>query len=389
VLGVEVKKSRKLGEFKKKIIRKTKSSDQKPVGLILMKWNERSGTEIMTKYPEEIRLSPKTLMQIYSTHEYSGEKGTVTLTDSSLNILSYYSGPDTGYYLILLLNIDDDPDIYEPGMVDILHVITQNLDNDSYLTLFPSLFRRLSIYPSLDDEQIIALNYQDEIKNTILEIMREEGVVAKSELIIWLKDKLTSGFFDIEAILIDMMKIDLIKQISIKGVSSELIMLINDIFMFRTPSINLLKDTSKKGLPESLVQQYNSDIKQFFENYRPTEEDNIKIAKIITDPQVYEVLKLLRTAIVTQNELEKLKKKGVEDIYGALKVLWDNQMIKVYQDKNKNEYYALLSDFYIDIKFPKYLMNIICSDYEQKSKANKVLIEYLNVLENNYFDLRN
>ena len=388
ILGVEVKKSKKLEAFKKKFSRKIRSSDQKPVGLILMRWNERSGTEIMTKYPEEATISPKTLMQIYSTHEYSGDKGIITLTDSALNIVSYYSGPDSGYYLILLLNIDDDPDMYEAGMVDTLHLIVKNLEDNAYLTLFPSLFRRLSVYPSLNDEQIIALNYQDEIKHNILEILREEGVVAKSELVIWLKDKMVSSFFDIDAILMDLMKIELIRQISIKGVPSELIMLINDIFMFRMPPLNLLKNTTEKGLPASLSQQYNTDVKEFFKNYHPSEEDNIKIASVLIDPQAYEILKLLRTSIVTQNELEKLKKKGVEDIYSSLKVLWDNQLIKVYQDKNKNEYYALLSDFYIDSMFPKYLLNIISSGYEQRSKANKILIEYLNVLEDVYFNLK-
>jgi hypothetical protein len=145
--------------------------------------------------------------------------------------------------------------------VDTLHLILQNLENEAYLTLFPSLFHRLSIYPSLNDEQIIVLNYQDDIKHNILEILREEGPVAKSELIIWLKDKISSSFFDNDAILMDLMKIELIKQASIKGIPSELIMLINDVFMFRMPSVNLLKNTKEKGLPVSLSQQYTTNVK--------------------------------------------------------------------------------------------------------------------------------
>ena len=63
-------------------------------------------------------------------------------------------------------------------------------------------------------------------------------------------------------------------------------------------------------------------------------------------------------------------------------------MIKVFQDERNNEYYALLSDFYVDIIFPKYLLNIIKREYEQKSKADQVLIEYLSVLENSYVNLK-
>ncbi|MFW9822580.1 MAG: hypothetical protein ACFFE4_06580, partial [Candidatus Thorarchaeota archaeon] len=106
------------------------------------------------------------------------------------------------------------------------------------------------------------------------------------------------------------------------------------------------------------------------------------------NPQVYETLRLLRTAVVTKNSLEKLRKKGVEDLDDVLKLLWDTQMIEVFQDERENEYYALLSDFHLTLVFPKYLMNIIKTVYEQKSKSDQVLIEYLNVLENTYSNLK-
>ena len=60
----------------------------------------------------------------------------------------------------------------------------------------------------------------------------------------------------------------------------------------------------------------------------------------------------------------------------------------MFQDDKNNEYYALLSDFYIDKVFPKYLLNIIKAEYEMKSKADQVLLEYLTVLENTYLNLK-
>ena len=113
-----------------------------------------------------------------------------------------------------------------------------------------------------------------------------------------------------------------------------------------------------------------------------------RLIGILIDPQLYEVLRLLRTSIVTRSELEKLKKKGVDDIDSVLKMLWENQMIQVFQDPRGNEYYALLSDFYLSLIFPKYLLNTIKTEYENKSKADKVLIEYLNVLEDSYLSLK-
>jgi len=359
-----------------------------PVGLVVMRWDERVGTEILAKYPEEISITDKTLMQVYSTHEYSGESGMISLMVGSLNIASYYTGPDKSFYILLLLSLDDDPDAYEGGLADTSRAILQHYEDDSYLKMIPSLFQRLSVYPSLNDEQRLAMTYQDEIKRLIINRLREEGVVSKSELMVWLKDKYKTGFVDLDSVLIDLIKREVIKEASVKGMPSELIFLTNDLLMIRRPPIKLLRAPEEKGLPDNLISDYKTAVKNYFQNYLPSEEDNLKIIEILIDPQVYETLRLLRTAIVTRNELEKLKKKGVEDIDTVLKNLWETQLIQVFQDKKGNEFYALLSDFYLALMFPKYLLNIIKNEYENKSKSDQVLIEYLNVLEDAYMDYK-
>jgi hypothetical protein len=359
-----------------------------PIGLVVMRWDERVGTEILAKYPPEINVTDKTLMQVYSTHEYSGESGMISLMIGSLNIASYYTGPERGFYILLLLNIDDDPDAYEGGLADTSRIILQNLEDDSYLQLIPSLFRRLSVYPTLNNEQRLAMTYQDEIKRMIVNRLRDEGVVSKSELMVWLKDRYKQGFVDLEGVLIELIKREIIKEASVKGMPSELIFLTNDILMMRVPPVKLITEPAERGLPSQLVLDYRTETKKYFQNYRPTEEDNLRIIDIVINPQVYETLRLLRTAIVTKNDLEKLKKKGVDDVDEVLKMLWDNQMIQVFQDDRNNEYYALITDFYLDLIFPKYLLNIIKQEYEQKSKADQVLVEYLTVLENAYLNLK-
>ena len=359
-----------------------------PVGLVVMKWDDREGTEILAKYPEELIITDKTLMQVYSTHEYSGESGMISLMVGSLNIASYYTGPEKGYYILLLLNIDDDPDVYEGGLIDASRTILQNLDEDAYHQLVPSLFRRITVHPTLNEEQQLAITYKDELKRLIINRLREEGVVSKSELIIWLKDRYKPGFIDLEGTIMELIKRDIVKEASVKGMPSEMIFLINDIVMMRIPAIQLFKAPSDKGLPSQLSEDYTTETRKFFQNYRSSEEDNLKLLEILINPQSYEVLRLLRTAIVTKNDLEKLKKKGVEDIDDILKLLWENQMIQVFRDDRNNEYYALLSDFHIDLIFPKYLLNIIKAEYDKKSKAEQVLIEYLNVLESTYLNLK-
>ncbi|MFW9879221.1 MAG: hypothetical protein ACFFG0_39580, partial [Candidatus Thorarchaeota archaeon] len=302
-----------------------------------------------------------------------------------LNIASYYTGREKPLYIILLLNLDEDADTYEGGLSDITRVIFQNYEDNAYLEMIPFLFQRLSTYPHLNEEQSLAITYLDGVNRLIINRLREEGVITKSELKIWLKDRYRDGFFDVDAILMELIKKDIIKEASVKGMPSELILLINDLFMIRKPPINLLKNSSERGLPEKFGEEYKVAVRKFFQKYRPSDDDNLKILdEVIADPQVYEILKLLRISIVTKNVLEKLRKKGVDDIDSGLKKLWDNQMIHVFQDTKGNEYYALLTDFYNSLIYPKYMVKTIIHQYGVKSKSTGVLIEYLNVLDDTY-----
>ncbi len=356
-----------------------------PIGLIMMRWDIKVSTEILAKYPEQLIISEETLMQIYAAHEYTGEPGMISLLVGPLNIASYYTGREKPLYIILLLNLDEDADAYEGGLSDISRVIFQNFEDNEYLKMIPFLFQRLSTYPHLNEEQSLGITYLDSVNRIIIDRLREEGVITKSELKIWLKDKYREGFFDVDAILMELIKKDIIKETSVKGMPSELIFLINDILMIRRPPIKLLKNPIERGLPEKFVEEYNVAVRNFFKNYRPSEKDNLKIVdEVIADPQVYEILKLLRISIVTKNVLEKLRKKGVEDIDEGLKKLWNNQMIHVFQDTKGIEYYALLADFHNSLFYPKYMLKMIVHQYEVKSKSSGVLIEYLNVLYDNY-----
>ncbi|TFG27267.1 MAG: hypothetical protein EU532_07785 [Promethearchaeota archaeon] len=357
-----------------------------PVGLAIMKWDPRIGTQIVAKYPEEIKVSDATLMQIYSTHEYSGEAGMISLMVGPLNIASYFTGPDKGYYIILLLTLDDDPDSFEGGLSDVSRIILQNIDDNAFVPMIPSLFRRLSVYPTLNQEQLLAITYQDEVKRMIINRLRDEGVVSKSELSVWLKDKYRYGFFDIDAILFDLVKREIIKEASVKDMPSELIFLINDLLILRIPPTKVLTDPVERGLPENLVNDYRVTVRKFFEGYTPSEEDSHKLIDLIVNPNIYDTIKLLRTTVATKNVLEKLRKKGVDDIDGVLKELWENKIINVFRDKRGIEYYAMLSDFCVTLMYPKYLLSTVIQEYEVKSKTDKVLIEYLNVLEDAYYE---
>ncbi len=357
-----------------------------PEGLVVVKWDGETGAEIIAEYPKEINVTDKIIMQVISSHEYIGEAGILSLMVDTSNIVSYYTGPENNYYLLLFLGLEDNPDAYKGCIADASRLILQNLEDEAYLRFVPSLFQRISAYPSYNEEQLLAMTYHDDIKRMVINRLRNEGVISKSELRIWIKDIYKYGFADIDGVLVDLSNRDLIKQASVKGMSSKFIFLINDLLIARVPPKKLLKKTSKKGLPANLVEIYRNQCKAYFQNYRFSEESALEIVKIVVNPNNYEILRVLRSMIATRQELDKLKKKGIDNIDEVLKCLEENQMIHIFQDHQGKKYFALLSDFYISLFFPNYLLDIVKHEYDEKAKSNQVLIEYLKILESEYLE---
>lgn len=354
-----------------------------PIGLIFMKWNEITGNEILTKYPEAVEITDRNLMQIFDTHDFSGEKGLISLMVGSLNIISWYSGPDTNYCITLLLDIDDDPDDYQDGLSEVSQIILQNLEDDVYIDIIPSLYQKIVQYPSLTFEQKLAVTYNNEIKRSLLIQLREEGVILKSDLTDWLQERYLKGFGDLDTILFELVQKEIIEIISVKGERSLVIFFINDINMFRVPPFKLLKNSQESGLPNKLHKTYVIDSQDFFNNYTISELDNLEVVERLINPQFYEILSLLRKGAIIKKKNERLSAKN-RDI---IRILEKSKMVKSYIDTEGNVYYALISDFYINFYIPQYILSIIKMAHNNNLKSNEVLFKYLDLLENVSNDL--
>jgi hypothetical protein len=356
-----------------------------PMGLVIMHWDERVGVEVVAAYPSEAQIQEKTLMQLYSQHEFTGEAGMVSLMAGATNLASYYTGPDTGVYVVMILSSDEDGDAYEEGLAEISRQIIMNLDSSALTTLLPSLFQRLSVYPTLNYEQKLAMLLHSDVKRMLLNRLREDSVITKSEIAIWLKDQYKDGFVDIESIVGGMVKAGVVKISSVKGLASDVVFLVEDIMMLRRPPVELLKNPEEHHLPASLKESYITEVKNFFLNYKPDPKDSLEIIdKVLLDPQNYEVLKLMREAMVTRMDLEKLKKKGVDDVDKVLKTFWEVKMIAVFQDDKGTEYYCLTSDFYINRFYPRYNLDTIRAQYRNKAQNPSALMKALDLMKDEY-----
>jgi len=116
-----------------------------PVGIVLMKWDERVATEILIKYPEDkdFEISDKTLLHLLNLHEFSEKPGISTLSVKRVNLITYYSGVEKGHYVILVLSILENPDDFVEDFEEMAQVILDNLEEEKYKEMIPSLFKKI------------------------------------------------------------------------------------------------------------------------------------------------------------------------------------------------------------------------------------------------------
>ncbi|MEE9378920.1 MAG: hypothetical protein V3V33_12890 [Candidatus Lokiarchaeia archaeon] len=119
-----------------------------PNGIIVMKYDERSGIDIKAKYPEEkVNISNKSFMHILNLHEFSKQPGFASLTIENINFITYYSGSETAYFFILMLSMLENPEDYEVVLEEVSNIILKNLGKNKYIEMVPSLYKRILEYP--------------------------------------------------------------------------------------------------------------------------------------------------------------------------------------------------------------------------------------------------
>ena len=220
-------------------------------GFIVMKWSDRSGVETLGKFRADLDISDKTLLQVFSTHEYSKQLGMVSLTIEGSNIASYYFSKEKETYLVLLLDEDEEADSFEEGLVEVSRVILANYETGQYHVLLPSLYQLLANYPSLKTEQQLAIIYLDEIKRKAIQRLREEGAVTRSELEVWLKDIFHGKYLDIDGVIHSLLKAGLVKGATVLEMP-DVLFLTRDIAVFRTPPADHFAKCTNRGCPMSL-----------------------------------------------------------------------------------------------------------------------------------------
>ncbi|MHA1651584.1 MAG: hypothetical protein ACTSYB_15440 [Candidatus Helarchaeota archaeon] len=113
-----------------------------PVGILLIRWDDKLGTTLVAKYPEKFKFPSRILMNIYSQHRtQSTDPSFVTMTLTNMKISSFFSGMDTNYigasnYIIaLVLRRDEQPYKFREILKKAAAKILKNVENIKQDTL--------------------------------------------------------------------------------------------------------------------------------------------------------------------------------------------------------------------------------------------------------------
>jgi hypothetical protein len=115
-----------------------------PLGILVMKWEERSALIKKAQYPpnKDLFITEKTFLHLLNLHGFSEEPGMITLTIKDVNLITFYSGVHLNYYIILVLNLLEDVEDFEQKFKEIAIKILENLEDESLKELLAELYEK-------------------------------------------------------------------------------------------------------------------------------------------------------------------------------------------------------------------------------------------------------
>jgi len=370
-------------------------------GFIITEWTEDQGLIIKLSYPENLSTDLDDMMRIFYAHiTGAGSSGNVLVRLEKVrsNVSSYFTGLDSDMPVMinLMLELGEDPEMFGETVLkeineDLLSYLRQmntNVSESYEIAKNIKLYMKNSLIlldrlKNLSKEQRLAQIYSSEKARTILDALQEKPL-SKRELQGVIEDKLNKIVPNIEFILDPFVKTGLITQDWVEGNTDITLFLLSDFTIFRKP-VNKLIENAKKSIPTpELASAYLGEVKQFFKDYNPNHEDNLKIAQILMNPDNYDYITLFRERAYPLNKIPKSPGQSMDEIGSFLESLENNQIIKLIKDNKDTIWIFLLTDIAIHTFYPEYLIEKIRKERMDGKIEKNVAIQHLEFLEKAY-----
>ena len=362
-------------------------------GIIISRWDDRLGVVLEGAHPKNVAdsLNDDDLLTIFSTHAISEKAGVMAMRIKRLNIISYYSGLPEGektdqFFVALILEPDEDPNPYEEGLSEIANMIIPTVGKPGFEEFFAESFDRISKYVSISEEQRYSFIFRDNTRRLLLERLAN-GPMTKEGLAKWLSKEVGEEITDIEGLLSPLRKTELIEEINIskgKKVTLEFVFLIRDVAVIRTPHVKLFNAAKDGQVPGDLRDKYIDETTRFFKEYRITGQDTLIIANAISDPDMYDVIRILREEYVTRAELPMKIGREIPNLDKILRKMAEDHLITAIKDKKERVWVMLLSDIVFPTFFPEYMVDVIRRRWKEGTIQKEIALKHLELLRAEY-----
>ncbi|MHA1696817.1 MAG: hypothetical protein ACTSXT_00325 [Candidatus Helarchaeota archaeon] len=121
-----------------------------PKSIILIKWDDKLGTNLVGSYPERFKVSSRLLMNIYSAHRtQSTDPSFVSLTLRDFKVSSFFSGMGSNYigasnYIVaLILRRDENPEKFKNILKKAAAKILKHIEKGEVNKLLPEVFNEM------------------------------------------------------------------------------------------------------------------------------------------------------------------------------------------------------------------------------------------------------
>ena len=370
-------------------------------GYIITNWTEDEGLGVQLSYPEDLIVDLDDMMRIFYAHiTGAGEAGKVLvrLEKARSNVMSYFTGMESEnqFMINFIMELGEDPEIFGDAVLTginqnilfYLKSINQNAANRLDITTEMTLYIKNSLIylerlKNLTKEQVMAQIYNSEKGRMILEILQEKPYT-KKDLHNLLEEKTGKFIPNIDVLLSHFVKTDLVRQDWIEGDSDISLFLLSDFIIVRRP-VDKLIENAKKGLPNlTVANKYLEIVLDYFTNYKPTEEDDLKIAGHMINPDLFDYVVIFREKPYPINKVPRGPGETFDKVRTFLATLEADSIIKIIKDESDVEWVFLTTDITALKFYPEYLIENIRKSVSEDVLKKESAIKQLELLEQIY-----
>jgi hypothetical protein len=379
-------------------------TNKMPQGLAVLKWDDELGPVVTSKTPKKLNvgLDATTSMRVYGIAtlgetEESQKPGFSSLNFSDFKLAVYYGGlsmhqKDLPSMVFLVLNPDEDPDVYRDALPEIATQIFLNADENKYKPLVPKLYKQIAKYTQMTPEQRQASIISDPLRRTIVQTLMKNGTIQSSEFEEIIFEELGKKI-DVDLVLRPLVAMGIIATGWVEGLSSEVVYLTRAIFLLRMAAQDTIKAANDGSLPAGVSNKYLESSRSYHMEYVSQLRTNLfekiwteaeDLAKFLLDFELYDIIQVLRTGPQKLDGLKAELKMNIDKLRQNLETLEKADIVMLIEDDENSQYSMLKCDLEIATVYPEWLIQRTVELYNDEEVVTNQAIHYLEVLKRSH-----